>query len=594
MQTVSDSWKSNHKQTIVGESYVEVSLDIADPDALNDASSSDNGASYISNTPQIVSEVDKVIVPYLTLEQNMWLLDGKREVIPTENYQKCGYIGDVVSDSYGVFSEKMPVITISFSEVHNKIIPAVTITWGSAYGEYAVDFDVIAYNGNTVVAGKEVLGNTTSKTVVEMDIIGYDRITIAVRKWCLPYHRARIEEIFVGMNKVYGKANLFSYSHTQTVDPVSASLPKAEVSFSIDNIDNSYNPLYPSGLSKYLMERQEVQARYGYKIGNTVEWIDGGTFYLSEWDAPQNGLTADFKARDLLEYMTDTFYEGLYDPNGTSLYDLAEQVLIKANLPLNRDGSVKWVIDESLKNIYTVAPLPVDTLANCLLMIANAGGCVLYQDRRGMLRIEKLSEIPTDYSINHTNSFSKSDVSLSKPLKQVTVLAYQYYTENNGELYKGSVVMNDTSEITLVYSNPAVNVEVNITGGTLVSAEYYTNACKLKITPSASVVDIVVSGTKLSESQTEVVIQSGEQGETVSVDNPLITSYDRAVVIGQLTESYHKNRMTVSSDWRADPRMDALDIVENKNEYNSNKVRITNVEYSYNGAFRGKCEGKVT
>lgn len=594
MQTVSDSWKSNHKQTIVGESYVEVSLDIADPDALNDASSSDNGASYISNTPQIVSEVDKVIVPYLTLEQNMWLLDGKREVIPTENYQKCGYIGDVVSDSYGVFSEKMPIITVSFSEVHNKIIPAVTITWGSAYGEYAVDFDVIAYNGNTVVAEKEVLGNTTSKTVVEMDIIGYDRITIAVRKWCLPYHRARIEEIFVGMNKVYGKANLFSYSHTQTVDPVSASLPKAEVSFSIDNIDNSYNPLYPSGLSKYLMERQEVQARYGYKIGNAVEWIDGGTFYLSEWDAPQNGLTADFKARDLLEYMTDTFYEGLYDPNGTSLYDLAEQVLIKANLPLNRDGSVKWVIDESLKNIYTVAPLPVDTLANCLLMIANAGGCVLYQDRRGMLRMEKLSEILTDYSINHTNSFSKSDVSLSKPLKQVTVLAYQYYTENNGELYKGSVVMNDTSEITLMYSNPAVNVVANITGGTLVSAEYYTNACKLKITPSASVVDIVVSGTKLSESQTEVVIQSGEQGETVSVDNPLITSYDRAVVIGQLTESYHKNRMTVSSDWRADPRMDALDIVENKNEYNSNKVRITNVEYSYNGAFRGKCEGKVT
>ena len=594
MQTVSESWKSNHKKTIVDESFVEVSLDVADPDAIADASSSDNGASYISNTTQIVREVDKVIVPYLTLEQNMWLLDGKREVIPTENYQKCGYIGDIVGDSYGVFSEKTPLLTVSFTKVHNNLIPAITITWGSAYGEYAVDFDVTVYNGNTVVASKEVLGNTLTKTVVDMDIIGYDRIDIAVKKWCLPYHRARVEEIFVGLNKVYTKANLFSYSHTQTVDPVSSSLPKAEVSFSIDNVDNSYNPHNSSGMTQYLMERQEVQARYGYKLGNSVEWIEGGTFYLSEWDAPQNGLVANFKARDLLEYMTDTFYGGLYNPNGVSLYALAEQVLRQANLPLNRNGSVRWIIDESLESIYTVAPLPVDTLANCLLMIANAGGCVLYQDRQGMLRIEKISNISTDYSINLTNSFSKSEISLSKPLKQVSVLAYQYYTESEKELYKGSMAMSGTTSVTLMYSTPAVNVVANITGGTLLSAEYYTNACNLEIAPSNTMVDIVVTGTELSESQTEIVIQSGTQGETITVDNPLITSNDRAIAIGQLTEAYHKNRMSLSSDWRADPRLDALDIIENKNEYGDNKVRVTNVEYSYNGAFRGKCEGKVT
>jgi hypothetical protein len=54
-----------------------------------------------------------------------------------------------------------------------------------------------------------------------------------------------------------------------------------------------------------------------------------------------------------------------------------------------------------------------------------------------------------------------------------------------------------------------------------------------------------------------------------------------------------KNRMVLESNWRADPRLDALDIVSNENSYNTNKVLMTSVEYSYNGAFKGKGEGRV-
>ena len=54
-----------------------------------------------------------------------------------------------------------------------------------------------------------------------------------------------------------------------------------------------------------------------------------------------------------------------------------------------------------------------------------------------------------------------------------------------------------------------------------------------------------------------------------------------------------KNRMILSSDWRADPRLDALDMVSNENAFNTNKVLMTNVEYTYNGAFKGKGEGRV-
>jgi hypothetical protein len=395
------------------------------------------------------------------------------------------------------------------------------------------------------------------------------------------------------VEKTYSKQDLFSYEHSQQVDPISSSLPKSEISFSIDNSDNSYNPNNLDGLSKYLIERQEIKSRYGYKINNRVEWIDCGTFYISEWDAPQGGLTADFTARDLLEFMTGTYYYGIYAPDGISLYDLAVDVLQDADLPLEDDGGVKWVIDESLKDIYTVAPLPIDTHANCLQLIANAGGCAMYQDRKGVLRIMPIEMSDTDYEITHFNSYSKSEVTLSKPLKRVEVPCYSYsISADRNELYKGTMVISGTQDVLISYSGTATDTIATIYGGTINSAKYYANACVLNVTGNGAV-EISVTGKAIESSSFTVVTPSGETGEIITVDNMLITSQDRAVAIGSWVESYMKNRMILSSEWRADPRLDALDVVENENDYNKNKVIMTNVKYSYNGSFKGSDEGRV-
>lgn len=530
MQTVSQAWKNAHKQTLLNESFVEVSLDIADPDSVADTSAVANGSVYISDTPEIVSEVDTPTIPYGTLEQNIWLLNGTRKSIPESDYKDGGYIGDAISNEECIFDTKIPIITINFTKVHTKVIPGVTIKWGTAYNEFAEHFIVTAYNGNSVVARKEVNENKSVTSIVMMDIINYNRITIEILSWCLPNHRARVDEIFVGLNMVYSKAELFSYSHEQVVDPISTSLPKMEIKFSIDNSDNSYNPYNLDGFAKYLMERQAVKTRYGLKLDdNTVEWIKGGTFYLSEWYAKQNGISAEFVARDLLEFMSAQYKDNVTEIKSRSLYDLATQVLMAAGLPLNSDGTVRWVIDDSLKSIYTTAPLPDDTIANCLQMIANMGGCVLYPDRNGVLHIEPISHEQTDYVINSFNSYSKSEITISKSVKQVVVKVYQYSIGEKG-------IESTTTEISSIV---------------------------------------------------------GEVGESVTVDNPLITDNERATMLGQWIGDYLKNRMTLKSSGRADVRLDALDIVTNENDYNTSNMRMTNVKFSFNGAFRGTGEGRV-
>ena len=596
MQNVSQEWKDNQNELLVGESEIELSLRITDPDAYEDATATDNGAMYseISQTNDIVSGVDYKMTPTLTLERNLWILDGSGEVFDASNVGTQRYIGRYICNTSKKFpSSRKPIITISFSQVFTKLLQGITIVWSTLWNEYAEEFIVTAYNGSTVVATKTVTDNNTTKSIVYMDIQNYDSITIEIVRWSFSNRRARIEEIVIGIDKSYSKTDLFSYSHSQSVNPLSAELPKIEINFSLNNVDNAYNPHNPDTLSQYLIERQEVKVKYGYKINNRIEWINGGRLYLSEWDAPQDGITAEFVARDLLEFMQGTYYGGIYHADGISLYDLAVDVLTDANLPTHNDGSVKWSIDESLKDIYTTAPLPIDTHANCLQLIANAGGCVMYQDRSGILHLKPLESSVSDYSINYFNSYSKSNVELSKPLKDVAVGFYQYTIGTDStELYNGVVSISSTQELIITYSGSATNVSATVSGGTLNSATYYTNACKLTITASGNVT-IVVTGKSLQSSKTELSIYNSDNGETVSVDNVLITDIDRAKVIGEWVRSYHANRMTLSSSWRADPRLDALDIVTNENDYSTTNVLMTEVKYDYNGAFKGSGEGKV-
>jgi hypothetical protein len=594
MQKVSDNWKNEHEELLLNESYVEVSIDIGDPDAIADASSLDNGASYLSDSSLVVDGVERTPPKYATLEENLWLLDGNRKVVPLEGWDESGYIGSLLSDENGGF-ESIPIVTIDFGKVHRNLIPGITIKWGTSYGEYAEAFRIVAYNGDTEVANARVNENTSVTSIVELDIVNYDRICIEIIKWCLPYHRPRISEIFIGISKVYDKQVVMSYNHEQEVSPIGAITPIIKSSFSLDNTDEKFNPYNEEGLSKYLLERQEINIRYGLKLASgEIEYIPGGVLYLSEWNAPQNGLTAEFVARDLLEFMRKTYIKGQVHESGRSLYDLAVDVLTDADLPLNKNGSVRWVVDDSLKNIYTTAPLPLESSAICLQYIGQAGRCVLYSDRKGTLHLEPISTGVQDYELSSFNLYSRPEVTLQKPLSGVTTKVYKYFAEaESKELFNGSVLVDGTEDVIITYSNTATNVTAAVTNGTLVSAAYYANACCLRITGNGEV-EVTLTGNIVNSSTSDYTLTVSTDGEVQSVDNPLITSAEVASNVNIWVKDNLLNRKTVKiGGWRADPRLDATDIISSVNKYGTDNIRVTNVNYSYNGAFRGTLEGNI-
>jgi len=443
MQSVSADWKANQLNYFVDEAYTEIKLQIGDPDAMADATPTANGEEPFSNVAEVASEIDKYPVKYATLETNIWNLDGSCTILPPNGYGEQGYIGDALGDDNGEYTTN-PTITITFSQVFTDIIPGVTITWGEAYEEWANSFTVTAYNGSTQVAQEVVTGNTELVSVVAFDIQNYDKIVIEITKWGLPRRRARIKQIILGIEKTYKKADLMEYQHTMTVDALSAACPKSEIKFSVKNLDGEYNPDNPQGIAKYMLTRQMITARYGYKINGAIEWIKAGTFFLSEWEMPQNGITATFTARDALEYMMDA-YTGT--TSGT-LYQIATAAFTQAGLPLMSDGTNRWTIDNSLQSIN--APATVDlgdsaTIMEVLQYCANAACCLFYQDRDGLLHIEPLAAGTTDYEINRFNSYQNSELQLSKQLKAINI--------NNGQYVLSVGSIGDVQPI----SNPLIS-----------------------------------------------------------------------------------------------------------------------------------------
>lgn len=510
MIAVSDSWKNAHKGLLLPLSEIEIEYNITEPGVQADAVSSGSPEETFSAAENVVKELLVEEPKYAMLEHNQWLLDGTHVPLPAIVPDASGFVSSNLSGEDGTFAE-VPTLTITFSEVHYGTLPGLTITWSKTYNEWAEAFRVTAYNGDAMVARFEVADNRKAISMATSPIQNYNKIVIEILKWCLPYRRARLSECLIGIKQIYTKDDLMGFEHDQSADLLSAELPKNAIVFKLDNSDSRWNPDNPTGAEKYLIEKQLLTVKYGFHVDDGIEWIRAGTFYMSEWKTPSNGMEASFTARDILEFCGDS-YAGTR--TGTAL-DIVKAALEQSGIDANT-----YVLDEAALSAVNTSFEDDYTCAEVLQMCANAACCCLWQCRDGFLHIEPRGVELTDYVIGQlsdgvNNSYAHPEFELTKELRSVDV-------------------------------NKGMGVATN------------------SIT-----------------------------GNVQTVDNPLIVDADVATAVAEWCRDCLKNRKIISGEFRADPRMDALDTVTVVSKYGSNPVQITNVKYSYNGAFKGTFTGRV-
>ena len=158
-------------------------------------------------------------------------------------------------------------------------------------------------------------------------------------------------------------------------------------------------------------------------LDGETEWINGGKFYLSNWNTPSNGITASFEARDALVFLSDSPYTGR--KSGT-LYEMCYDALELLDVT-----GISYFINESLKNYSADFSSANSSYKNSdvLQLAANAAGMALYQTRDGQIRIDWVPFSPEDknsiYEITEMNDFEYPEISFSNKLKNIS------YSVNN-------------------------------------------------------------------------------------------------------------------------------------------------------------------
>ena len=408
----SEKWLSQYNNTLVPETFVQITYHVSDDAAQTDAIATSSDTTIFSDTASITNLENTVSGKYATGETNLWILDGTFDVVPESGpYKSSGFVGEQLVPDSGV-------VSLSFSKVHDERIPGITILWSKTFNEYATSFVVEARKNGSTILSKRFDGNSSIECSVDFEISGYDAILIRVLEWCIPNRRARIEQVELGQRITFNKNDLLSYSHSSKRDPISGQLSKDSISFSVDNSDQKWNPINPSGLYKYLYERQAVYVNYGMDIDGEIEWINGGKFYLSGWSVPANGITASFEARDALAFLIDSVYTGR--KSGT-LYEMCYDALELLNV-----SGITFSINESLKNYN--ADFSGETTsyknADVLQLSANAAGMALYQTRDGVICIDSALSSPIDesktYEISEMNNFRYPEITFSNRLKNIS------------------------------------------------------------------------------------------------------------------------------------------------------------------------------
>jgi hypothetical protein len=336
---------------------------------------------------------------------------------------------------------------------------------------------------------------------------------------------------------------------------------------------------------------------YGLQLDSGIEWVQAGVFYLSEWKAPANGMTATFIARDSIEFMLNSNYKRTTcvaktdEDQGAHVYNLRENIyaLIDGIWYMGlEENETAYLSPGQTVNVYEVAW--VDYMDGFWAVRTDWGwadGSFFWVENKLAVDVGnaiesgfpenlpihvnlRFSDIPSPYFVTETG--------VAEFLQCCgAILGFTMWQSADGVLrldYPDYV--NDDYFISkrVSYSHPDVEL----------------------VKPLRQIKFIDHNGYNGEEHKTHS-FDVNSTGEDITIDSPYASyhvSYSHWKALSKVYAGWWNHREMISGEFRADPRLELFDIVTVETKYGDyTHVMLTNVKYTYNGSFRCNYTGKV-
>jgi hypothetical protein len=353
-------------------------------------------------------------------------------------------------------------------------------------------------------------------------------------------------------------------------------------------------------------------------------WADNGHVWFSEWDTIDKGNTAEniyatFELNRwtlggdsqiilpdnnagqrgyISEAMTGADGSFTNPPVFTKTFDVPHDLpvlAIRFDTVLNEfPGAVqvKYYHDDILLDTQTAAIDSVEVYVSsnlaieCTKIEVTMIGNLPY--RRG--RVTKVYYRETDFTLDFT-SIGENSQKISKidELKSVSVARYSYTASNDtSTLFEGTTT---ETELHVEFSGLAQDVQISVSGGTLVSSNIYARAADLVL--SSGTKTVTITGKTLTENSVVVSYPVAQSGEIDKEENPLITNDTMCQALANHVKSYLQMRNTYEASYRGNPEMEVGDIIGLQTLYTDEMDALILVdEITFDGSLSGKMTVK--
>lgn len=353
-------------------------------------------------------------------------------------------------------------------------------------------------------------------------------------------------------------------------------------------------------------------------------WADNGHVWFSEWDTIDKGNTAentyvtfelnrwtlDGESQIILpdnnagqrgyisEAMTGADGSFTNPPVFTKTFDVPHDLpvlAIRFDTVLDEfPGAVqvKYYHDDTLLDTQTAAIDSVEVYVSsnlaieCTKIEVTMIGNLPY--RRA--RVTKVYYRETDFTLDFT-SIGENSQKISKidELKSVSVARYSYTASNDtSTLFEGTTT---ETELHVEFSGLAQDVQISVSGGTLVSSNIYARAADLVL--SSGTKTVTITGKTLTENSVVVSYPVAQSGEIDKEENPLITNDTMCQALANHVKSYLQMRNTYEASYRGNPEMEVGDIIGLQTLYTDEMDALILVdEITFDGSLSGKMTVK--
>lgn len=415
MQVSSNEFDEAMRKPFRNRGYIRISIGVVNSDAQNHAELKNTKLTYFANSKKPFDgyEVGKV---YAMPEQDFTTIDGKMYFLPDEMTGYEYYNNGIVTDNL------LGSVRLEFGHFVGLDIKGLTIDFGDCFPtKFTIESD----------SGTRTYTNDKRLFVTEDSFDGTSYIVINPIEMVNGQGRLRIYQMVCGIANVFSNEKVISCDTKEYVSSISDTIPSMDTTLVIDNHDLYYSADNPESAIAYMEVGQEVKVTFGYDVTGKgdIEWLNETTTYLNSWKA--NDEKAEFTSTDRFYQLSDNYYRGKVRTQGISLYDLAVDVLQDAGIEDERQFS----IDSYLEKIIVYNPMPVVTHAEALQIIANAGRCVLYEDKKNKIHLKSSFVPDMNVTANDKTDYSNLDFLLEDTEKYAYAVASDNFTTVDGSMF---------------------------------------------------------------------------------------------------------------------------------------------------------------